>query len=214
MLSSKMPNTKKYSTTVIAWKQQDWKFFPPICTDKGWHTFRWPKVNSHITSVFSSGLCRPILENVNVKCEHNHMLQYNSFRSLTQIQTLRMYKALGWDTTAEPTPFPAIYNALFYKMWFISTFINGWMGWRIFFTQIHNWGPATSCGTYLSKNRRRTIRSTAVKGPFTRTITVTVFHTVKNGSNAALWSCIHKMSKRSKVPLTKMVTLMVRVNEP
>ena len=35
----------------------------------------------------------------------------------------------------------------------------------------------------------------------------------KNRSNAVLWCCIHMTSNRSKVPLTKAVTLMVCVNE-
>ena len=36
----------------------------------------------------------------------------------------------------------------------------------------------------------------------------------ENGLNAALWHCLHMMSKRSKVPLTKTVTLTLRVNKP
>ena len=35
----------------------------------------------------------------------------------------------------------------------------------------------------------------------------------KNGFNAVLWCCLHITSKRSKVPLTKTVTLTVRENE-
>ena len=35
----------------------------------------------------------------------------------------------------------------------------------------------------------------------------------KNGFNAVLWRCLHITSKRSKVPLTKTVTLTVRENE-
>ena len=36
----------------------------------------------------------------------------------------------------------------------------------------------------------------------------------RNGFNAGLWDCLHMMSKRSKVPLTQMVTLTLRVNKP
>ena len=36
----------------------------------------------------------------------------------------------------------------------------------------------------------------------------------KNGFSAVLWSFLHVMLKRSKVPLTKTATLMVHVNEP
>ena len=34
------------------------------------------KAHSHVTSVFAFffDLCRPVLENVNVKCEHHHLL--------------------------------------------------------------------------------------------------------------------------------------------
>ena len=36
----------------------------------------------------------------------------------------------------------------------------------------------------------------------------------KNEFNVAPWCCLHVMLKRSKVPLTKTVRLMVRVNKP
>ena len=35
----------------------------------------------------------------------------------------------------------------------------------------------------------------------------------KNGFSAVIWCCLHAMLKRSKVLLTKMFTLTVRVNE-
>ena len=40
------------------------------------------------------------------------------------------------------------------------------------------------------------------------------FIPLKNGFNTVLWRCLHITSKRSKVPLTKTVTLKVRLNEP
>ena len=36
----------------------------------------------------------------------------------------------------------------------------------------------------------------------------------KNGLNAVMWRCLHLTLKRSKEPLTKMVTLTVSVNKP
>ena len=52
------------------------------------------------------------------------------------------------------------------------------------------------------------------KAPFTRTIKVTGFFVpFKNGFNADLWYCLHLISKRSKEPLMKTVTLTVRVNK-
>ena len=52
-----------------------------------------------------------------------------------------------------------------------------------------------------------------IKALFTGTINVTVFAPFKNGFVAVLWCCLHITLKRSKVPLTKMATLMICVNE-
>ena len=47
-----------------------------------------------------------------------------------------------------------------------------------------------------------------------RPLTSPFFVPFKIGLNADLWSCLHVILKRSKVPLTKTMTLTVRVNEP
>ena len=39
------------------------------------------------------------------------------------------------------------------------------------------------------------------------------FVPLKNEFNAILWSCLHVTSKKSKVPLTKIIILTVCVNE-
>ena len=45
------------------------------------HTFM---LHSHVTCAFAFffDLCRPVLENTNVKCEHNHLLPQNPFSKL------------------------------------------------------------------------------------------------------------------------------------
>ena len=37
------------------------------------------KIRPHVTSAFFFDLCRPVLENANVKCQHNHLLPWDLF---------------------------------------------------------------------------------------------------------------------------------------
>ena len=45
------------------------------------------------------------------------------------------------------------------------------------------------------------------------TVYITVFVPFKNGFNAIMWCCLHVTTKRSNVPLTKIVTMTVRLND-
>ena len=58
----------------------------------------------------------------------------------------------------------------------------------------------------MDNDRLKTHLHVPSKSPF--------FGPFKNGFNAAQWCCLHITLKRSKLPLTKTVTLAVRVNEP
>ena len=81
------------------------------CKRKHWVWTGLQKVHSHVTSAFaiSLDLCRLVLENANVKCEHNHFLPLTLF--LTFDTNLCKRKSYVWTrlcngwTRSVSTPF-------------------------------------------------------------------------------------------------------------
>ena len=96
----------------FAWSR--WEFYMLLkrrCKRKHWVWTGLQKVHSHVTSAFaiSLDLCRLVLENANVKCEHNHFLPLTLF--LTFDTNLCKRKSYVWTrlcngwTRSVSTPF-------------------------------------------------------------------------------------------------------------